>query len=90
MLKNASYVRNQKIAWQVVDDKIVLVSPQTHKIHILSGCGSRIWEYLKETKKEEELIDLVCEEFDVGATQAEEDIDHFLNDLLKEELVLER
>ena len=90
MLKNASYIRNQKIAWQVVDDKIVLVSPQNHKIHILSGSGSRIWEHLKEMKNEEELVGLICDEFDVSQQKAEEDLDHFLTDLVKEELVLEK
>ena len=89
-MSKISYVRNHKIAWQAVDDKVVLVSPQNHKIHILSGSGSRIWEFLKHPRGQEELVALVCSEFDVEEQAAQSDMDIFLQDLHAEQLIAER
>lgn len=81
-------VRNSKIAWQKVDDKVVLVSPKRMKIHILSGCGESIWEHLKESKDVDEIAVLICKEYDTTEAQAKKDISEFVDKLTAEELVL--
>lgn len=42
-------IRNSKIAWQYIQEKAVLVSSKTKKIHILYGCGGERMEILKGT-----------------------------------------
>ncbi len=81
-------IRNSNIAWQKMQEKIVLVSPQTMRIHILHGSGGSIWEYLKEARSEDELASMVCEEYDTTIEGAQKDIRSFLTKLKKEDLIV--
>ena len=85
--KNNLVSRNSKIAWQIIDQKIVLVSPKQMKIHILSGTGSHIWNHLKEPTSVENLVEKVVEEYDTTKEKAREDVNTFLEQLSKEELL---
>ena len=80
--------RNSKIAWQKVEDRVVVVTPQTKKIHILSGIGGYLWDCLNEPKSFLELIEQVCSEYDVDYHQAEADMGSFIRDLEDREIIL--
>jgi hypothetical protein len=79
--------RHPQAAWQAVNDRMLVVTPQTKKIHILSGTGSRIWEFLSEPREVSKIIKMICDEFAVSQIQAGEDVDLFLHDLEKRELI---
>ena len=87
MKPNSCISRNKNVAWQVVEDKIVVVTPQTRKIHILSGIGSSIWDSIKEPKEMAKIVDIVCEQFDVDRPVAEKDVNEFIDDLSDKEIV---
>jgi len=80
-------IRNSKIAWQYIQEKAVLVSSKTKKIHILYGCGGSVWKYLKEPRDIDALVHLICEEYDTTPPQAERDISKFLDKLKEEKLI---
>ncbi len=86
--KRPAVIRNSEIAWQQMQEKVVLVSPKTMRIHILHGSGGSIWEYLKKSRSEDELAELLCDEYDTTPIEAEKDVRNFLNQLKKEELVI--
>ncbi len=81
-------IRNVNIAWQKIEEKVVLVSPKTMRIHIVHGCGGSIWEHLKEAKTEDELAGLICEEYDTTIDKAKDDVGEFLDKLKEEDLIL--
>jgi len=81
------FVRSPDIAWQNVDGKIVVVTPRTKKIHILSGCAISIWDYLEQPQQIESIVEMLCSEYEVDTQQAEHDADNFIHDLLSKEIV---
>jgi hypothetical protein len=81
------YKRKKNIAWQMLDEKAVLVSPKEKRIHVLSGCGGSLWGHLKEEKSVEELVNLICEEFETSKDQAQDDIEKFLEELKSEDVI---
>jgi len=88
--KDNAVTRNPNIAWQKVEEKAVLVSPQTKKIHVLHGCGGRIWDYLKETRCIDDLVTLICDEYDASPDSVKKDVEVFLAQLELESLVLQQ
>ena len=88
MITNTSIiVRNNKTAWQTVEDKIIAVTPQNKRIHILSGAGAVIWQSLQEPKSIAQLVDSIRDEFEVERQQAERDAQEFVQELLNKEIV---
>ena len=81
------FVRSPDVAWQNVDDKIVVVTPRTKRIHILSGCATSIWNYLEHPQQIENIVEMLCYEYEVNTQQAEHDTDSFIRDLLNKEIV---
>jgi hypothetical protein len=74
-------IRSGKTAWQIVQEKVVVVTPETKKIHILYGSGSRIWQYLDKPKDLRQILKALCDEYDVNHQQAEKDIKEFIRQL---------
>ena len=87
-LQKNTVIRNSKIAWQNIQDKVVLVSPKTMRIHIIHGSGGSVWEHLKKSRSEDELAELIFEEYDTTIESAKKDVQIFLDKLKKESLVL--
>jgi hypothetical protein len=79
--------RNPQAAWQQVEDNVVVVTPHTRKIHILSGVGSMVWDLLDVPHCQEDLITAVLEEYEVETTKAQTDIAVFVDDLLEKEII---
>ena len=86
--ENSTIVRNKKIAWQKVDEKYVLVSPRTKKIHVLHGSGGRIWEHIEKPKTTDDLVGLMCDEYDVSEDVVRKDISEYVSKLKEEDIVL--
>ncbi len=80
--------RNPKIAWQRIEDKIVVINPQKRKVHILSGSGVSIWEHLSSSKTLEDIIKLILEEYEIDEAKAIQDIKSFIELLGEKELVI--
>ena len=87
MPDNRAITRNRQAAWQIVEDKAVVVTPQTRKMHILSGAGALIWQLLGEPRRVEELVADLCREYDVSSPQARQDLESFLAQLWEKEAI---
>ncbi|MBU1044151.1 MAG: PqqD family protein [Candidatus Omnitrophica bacterium] len=80
-------IRNNKAAWQQVEDNVIVVTSQTRKMHILEGVGGRIWQLLENPMSRNELIEKIQIEYDAPPWQIQEDIDNFLKEL-SEKLII--
>ena len=87
VLEKTKFSRNPKTAWQQIDDKVVVVTPDTKKIHILYESGASIWDYLEAPKSLGDLINNLQAEYNVEPTQAESDVQHYLSDLVDRNIV---
>jgi hypothetical protein len=79
--------RHPDTAWQKVEDNIVVVTPKTRQIHILSGCATDIWDMIASPQPFSALRDQILEHFEVTANTAEKDLQQILKELTKKELI---
>ena len=79
--------RNGSAVWRVIDDEIVVLVPEGAMVHALTGCGSRVWELIEGETTISEIIQRICDEYDVEAQRAEEEITQFICSLLDNKLV---
>jgi len=79
--------RNPKAAWQEVDDKIVVVTPHTRKIHILHGSGSDIWKRLSNSREFESIVEFLASEYNIEVKEAYGDVENFCAELIEKDVI---
>jgi hypothetical protein len=87
MIEVDSYIsRSNKVAWQIIevqpqDDQALIVTPATSTLHILNGTGTYIWKLLENRIKITDIVNKICNEFEIKEEQAETDIRSFIEEL---------
>lgn len=75
-----TFIRAANVAWRVLDGSAVLVAPGSPAIRTLNAVGTRVWE-LADGRDVAEIVDAVVNEFEVSRTQAEQDVNTFIESL---------
>lgn len=84
---NQKYVRVRQLAWQVLDESVLILEPKTKKAHELNSVASFIWQKLDGAKSKEQITALVAEEYDVGIEVIQKDVDKFIETLEEGQLI---
>ncbi|NAZ86673.1 PqqD family protein [Kineococcus indalonis] len=71
-------VRADELAWNEVDDQIVVLDTATSTYHAVSGAGVVLWPLLVEGTTRADLLERLTGTFDVDRERAEADLDAFL------------
>ena len=79
--------RAPNVAWRVLDGKAVLVAPTSPLVHTLNPVGTFVWE-LADGRPVATIVDAVVNEFTVTRTQALADVELFVADLRKKNLLI--
>jgi hypothetical protein len=66
----------------------VLVHTSTNSIFELNETGTRVWELLEQFETVESIVGHLVEEFDVGAAEATQEVEHLLARLQSEGLIV--
>ena len=75
------------VVGRVVDDEAVIVLPGKGKVKVLNEVGAFIWSQVDGHRSVAEIVQSVCEEFDVDQPQAEADTIAFLADLQERSVI---
>ena len=70
-----------------VGDEIVLVHLKTDRIYVLNRTGARLWELLSADCDRTEIQQRMLDEFDVGPTELERQLDELLALLAGDSLI---
>ncbi|MEW6088945.1 MAG: PqqD family protein [bacterium] len=73
--------KNDNIAWRIIEEEALLVSPKDSLIYPLNNVGTRVWELLNGEKTCKDIIDIINEEFEGEKTEINEDILDFIKKL---------
>lgn len=83
-------IKNKNLAWQKIGGQTVIIDARVNKeVFRLNELGSFVWEHVGDKKSLPELVDLICEEFDVESDIAKNDAQEFIGLLTEKSLVLE-
>lgn len=84
-------INKEQAIWQVLDDEATLVHVETKFYYGLNATGTFIWTLLTEKDASlDEIVDAVCAEYEVEPAAVTADVQNVLQDLKREQLIIER
>lgn len=83
------YKRNDDNIASKIHDEIVMVNIEQGNYFGLNSVGSDIWELLAEPASIDELCVSLLEEYEIDRASCEEEVQTFINQLLKQKLIHE-
>lgn len=80
--------RNPDLLYNEIDREVVMLSIENSEYYGMDQVGSRIWEILEKPVSLKQLISSLTEEYEVNDQQCAEDIQNFLQGLVRKNLIL--
>jgi Coenzyme PQQ synthesis protein D (PqqD) len=90
--QRARYERNRDVVSRQIAGELIIVPIRSgvgdlNSLYTLNPVGSVLWDFMNEGHTIGEMVQRICDEFEVTAAQAQQDIEAFLDSLLAEKLV---
>jgi hypothetical protein len=89
---HARYERNHDVVSRKIEGEVIIVPIRSgvgdlNSLYTLNPVGSVLWDFMNESHTISEMVQRVCDEFEVTANQAQQDIEMFLESLMAEQLI---
>jgi len=81
-------VRSEATAFRIIDGEAVILNLDNGVYYSLDEVGAKVWDLCDGSNSIKDIIMVICEEFEVKGQTAGEDILEFMEELLKESLVV--
>ena len=78
----------ESVAWRNVNEEIVILKLKSGEYYTLNEVGQHIWQAISDQQNVGEIIKQIVDQFDVTYEKAKEDAMKFLDNMLKESMVL--
>ncbi len=82
--------KSEKIPWRLIEEEAILLDLDEGEVLRLNPVGAEIWNAIDGTRSVAEIVAHICRTFEVSHRTARRDVDRFLKQLLRHELVEER
>lgn len=80
-------LRSDRLLWREIDEEVVALDLPTSTYLSANVTGALLLNGLREGASARELVQSLCAEFNVGETDARDDVATFLGQLLERDLV---
>ena len=80
--------KNPALAWRVIDDETVIISPNESLMHELNDTGSFLWKSIDGNRTTADLAALLVEIYEVTPDVALSDTESLLQELSSRKLVV--
>lgn len=86
------FTRNREVVSRQIEGELIIVPIRRgvgdlNSLYTLNSVGCVLWEFLNVGHTLPEMVQRVCDEFEVTAKQSEQDIRQFLDSLLEVRLI---
>ena len=86
------FVRSHDVVTRKIQGELIIVPirrgvGELNSLFTLNPVGAVLWDFMNEGHTVGEMVERVCDEFEVAATQAQRDIEAFLDSLMQEQLI---
>lgn len=78
---------SETVSIRKIENEIFIFDRKTSTIHSINRVGSFIWELFAENTDRHELVQKICEKFEVDEITAENDFQEFINGLVEKKLI---
>jgi len=88
----ARFIRNHQVVSRQIEGELIIVPIRRgvgdlNSLYTLNSVGSVLWDFMESEHTIPEMVQRVCDEFEVTADQAQKDILAFLDSLVEEKLI---
>jgi len=83
---DAVLVRNERLAWRVLEGGAVILFPEAGTLHRLNGTGTRVWEHLDGRRSINEIAVAMADEYTVEIDEAVQHVHTLAVDLVNADL----
>ena len=80
-------VPNEDFCVREVGDETVFLTLSGSEVLSLNGVGSFVWQQVDGTHSLRDILDIICEEYEVGTELAEADLRRFMAELEEHKLL---
>jgi hypothetical protein len=88
MIYSEKYVvRNKDMIWRMVGNEAFIIDKDGTKIHQLNSIGSEIWKISEGNLTISQIIENICNNFEIAEVQAKADTIQFVENMLSQGLV---
>ena len=80
-------VRNEDVVWRDIAGEVVIAERDNVTVRVLNGTASTVWILADGTKHVEDMVDEICNRFEVTRAEAKADAEDFCRQLLNAGLI---
>lgn len=80
-------VRSSSLAWQTIDDEMVILRVKEKELLGLNDVGGRVWELADGTRSIDQMVEVVAAQYQTPAETARADIFRFIEELASNRLL---
>jgi Coenzyme PQQ synthesis protein D (PqqD) len=89
---SSRFIRNHEVVSRQIEGELVIVPIRRgvgdlNSLYTLNPVGSVLWDLMSDGCTLSEMVRRICDEFEVSATQARQDIEQFLDSMMDEKLI---
>lgn len=82
-----TFMRNQHLLSSEIDEDLIMMDATQNSYFCLNSVGKAIWDFLDTPQTYTDLITQLTQTYDIDTTQCQQDIEPFLQALLKHQLI---
>ncbi len=79
--------RNPDMVAANLDGDLVMMNEKLGRYYGISGVGARAWELLETPSTIDDLVEAICQEYEIDSETCQQDISRFAQDLMKVNLI---
>ena len=79
---NSCPAPNINVHGRLLDGEAVVVLPEQGEVKVLNDVGARIWSLADGSRTVNEIVTIICAEYDVARSEAESDTLDFIDNLI--------
>lgn len=80
-------IPNPNVVGHIVDEQAVVVVPELGNVKVFNEVGTQIWGWIDGKRVVKEIVNLVCQTFEVDVETAEQDTLEFITIMVKQDIV---
>ena len=82
-------LRADDLAWENVDDEIIVLDSRASRYYRLNGSGALLWTMLDDGASRADMVSKLLRTYSIDEDVATNDVDTFMADLERQKLVLD-
>ncbi len=87
-VENWKIKQNLDTAARIIEGQALVITPEDSFLHTMNEVGTRIWEIAEKEIVIKDIIETICQEFEVNRDEACRDVIEFIQQMLDKNLII--